>query len=82
MLKRHKTPDDRKRETDVLRRKLVSELGLPEQSIAPVIFELDRFDETGESYSGEFRMRDIGYKIVMKLSRLPHVQSEIVVRKI
>lgn len=65
----------------MLRRKLLGDLGIPEQSAAPVLAELDRFDETGESYSGEFRMRDIGYKIMLKLSRLPHVQSEIIIRK-
>lgn len=65
----------------MLRRKLLGDLGIPEQSAAPVLAEIDRFDETGESYSGEFRMRDIGYKIVLKLTGLVHVQSDIIIRK-
>lgn len=76
-----KSVEQRVSEVTTLRTKFLG-FGLPQDDpgVRQALEELTRFERTGESFTGRIRT-GFGYSIHVKLSKQPHIVSDMVIRK-
>jgi len=77
-----KSSDQRNDEVSTLKDKLDS-LGLPKDDpdVGKVYTELERYRQTGESFSGRVKLKNLGYSVFMKLSKQAHIPCEVTFKK-
>lgn len=77
-----KSPEKRNEEISTLKDKLDS-LGLPrdDPDVCTVYAELERFAQTGDSFSGRIKLKNLGYSVFVKLSKQAHIPCEMTLRK-
>jgi hypothetical protein len=77
-----KSPEKRNEEISTLKDKLDS-LGLPQDDpdVCTVYAELERYKNTGESFSGRIKLKNLGYSVFVKLSKQAHIPCEMTLKK-
>ena len=77
-----KSPEKRAEEISTLKDKFDS-LGLPrdDPDVCTVYAELERYKNTGESFSGRIKLKNLGYSVFVKLSKQAHIPCEMTLRK-
>lgn len=81
-MKHPKSSEKRNEEIETLKAKLDS-LGLPwdDPDVCAVYAELERYRQTGESYTGRVKLKNLGYSVFMKLSKQAHIPCEMTLKK-
>lgn len=81
-MKHPKSSEKRNEEIATLKDKLDS-LGLPQDDpdVCMVYAELERFAQTGDSFSGRIRLRNLGYSVFIKLTKQAHIPCEMTLKK-